>query len=232
MKNNEATVFVFIASIILGLLIAMNIGFEGENTVLDIKQYDVAYNERTKLYSELDNLKKEYYTSYSKLKKYDSGDEKKSEVIKVIQDEISNNNLILGKSDVEGPGIKVTLDDAESYVNSSQLIHDADIIQVINDLKNAGAEAISVNGERIIYDNYGFCGGPYINLHGVKIVSPFYINAIGNKDVLYNYLTLEQTYMTLLKTRDVKVNIVEVDNVKIDAYTGYFKYMHMSPTKN
>ncbi|MBU3091519.1 DUF881 domain-containing protein [Clostridium sp. CM028] len=231
MKNNEATVFVFIASIILGLLIAMNIGFEGKNTVLDVKQYDVAYNERTKLYSELSNLKEEYYKTYSKLEKYDSSDEKKAEITKVIQDEVSNNNIFLGKTDVEGPGIEIILDDADNYVNSDQLIHDNDVIQVINDLKNAGAEAISVNGERIIYDNYGFCGGPYINLHGVKIVSPFYINAIGNKDVLYNYLTLDQTYMTLLKTRNVKVNILKTDNVKIAAYTGYFKYNYMNPTK-
>ncbi len=231
MKNNEATVFVFIASIILGILIAMNIGFEGKNTVLDVKQYDVAYNERTKLYSELSNLKEEYYKTYSKLEKYDSSDEKKAEITKVIQDEVNNNNIFLGKTDVEGPGIEITLNDADNYVNSNQLIHDNDVIQVINDLKNAGAEAISVNGERIIYDNYGFCGGPYISLHGVKIVSPFYINAIGNKDVLYNYLTLDQTYMTLLKSRDVKVNIVKTDKLEIAAYTGYFKYNYMSPTK-
>ncbi len=57
MKNNEATIFVFIASIIVGLLIAMNIGFEGKNNFLDVKQYDEAYNERTKLYSEINNLK-------------------------------------------------------------------------------------------------------------------------------------------------------------------------------
>ena len=144
----------------------------------------------------------------------------------------------MGTSDVEGQGLKITLEDGESsfgeYLNSSQLIHDLDIVQVINDLKNAGAEAISVNGERIIYDNYGLCAGSNIDLNGInlnfykiKIVPPFYITAIGNQDVLYNYLTLEQTHMKTLKLREVKVNIVKEENIKILAYTGKFNYKYM-----
>ncbi|MCB2288912.1 DUF881 domain-containing protein [Clostridium sp. CS001] len=231
MKNNESTIFVFIASIIVGLLIAMNIGFEGKSSFLDVKQYDEAYNERNKLYGEINNLKNQYYTTYSKLQKYDHGDTKKYEVLEEIQEEIRYNSLIMGTSDVEGQGIKIILEDGESsfgqYINSSQLIHDIDIVQVINDLKNAGAEAISVNGERIIYDNYGICTGSNITLNGIKIVPPFYITAIGNKDVLYNYLTLEQTHIKTLKLREVKVNIAKEENIKILAYTGKFNYEYM-----
>ena len=82
-----------------------------------------------------------------------------------------------------------------------QLIHDFDIVEVINDLRNAGAEAISVNGERIIYDNYGLCAGSNIDLNGIKIVPPFYISAIGNEDVLYNYLTLEANTYKIIKAQ-------------------------------
>jgi uncharacterized protein YlxW (UPF0749 family) len=234
MKNNEATIFVFIASIIIGLLIAMNIDFERKNDFLDVKQYNEAYNERNKLYSELNNLKEQYYNISSKLEKYDHGDEKKYEVLDEIQKEVSYNNLILGKSDVEGQGVKITLEDGtnnfDEYPGAGQLIHDVDIIQVINDLRSAGAEAISVNGQRIIYDNYGLCAGSNIDLNGIKIVTPFYISAIGNEDVLYNYLTLEQTYIKSLKLREVNINIVKVDNIKILAYTGNFNYKYMSLT--
>jgi len=230
MKNNEATIFVFIASIIIGLLIAMNIGFQGKNSFLDVTQYDEAYNERTKLYSELNDLKEQYYNVNAKLKKYNSGDEKKYEVSEEIKKEVSYNNLILGKSDVEGVGVKITLDDADNYLNSSQLIHDADIVQVINDLRNAGAEAISVNGTRIIYNNYGLCAGSNIDLNGIKIVTPFYISAIGNQDVLFNYLTLEQTHLAALKGRVVKVKVVKADNIKILAYDGKIAYKYMSLT--
>ena len=72
MKNNEATIFVFIASVIIGILISMNIGFKGKINFLDVQQYDQAYNERTKLYSQLNNLKQQYYSTNAKLKKYNS----------------------------------------------------------------------------------------------------------------------------------------------------------------
>ncbi|MBZ9688040.1 DUF881 domain-containing protein [Clostridium estertheticum] len=238
MKNNEATIFVFIASIIIGLLIAMNIGFKGKSNFLDVKQYDVAYNERSKLYSELNNLKEQYYNATSKLQKYDSGDVKKYKVLEEIQKEVNENNIILGKSDVQGQGVKITLDDGisniDEYLSSRQLIHDADIVEVINDLRNAGAEAISVNGQRIIYDNYGLCAGSNIDLNGIKIVVPFYIDAIGNEDVLYNYLTLEATHIKELKLRQVKIDIVKVDDIKILAYTGDYivKYMSIANKKN
>lgn len=237
MKNNEATIFVFIASVIIGLLIAMNIGFEGKSSFLDVKQYDEAYNERNKLYSEINNLKAEYYNVSSKLEKYNSGDEEKYEVLEEIEKEISYNNLLIGASDVEGEGVRIVLEDGTDnfaeYPSVGQLIHDFDIVKVINDLKNAGAEAISVNGERIIYDNYGLCAGSNIDLNGIKIVPPFNITAIGNEDVLYNYLTLERTHIKTLKLREVKVNIAKVDNLKILAYTGKinYKYMH-TPSKN
>jgi len=231
MKNNEATIFVFIASIIVGLLIAMNIGFEGKNNLLDAKQYDEAYNERSKLYSDLNNLQDEYDKINEKLNKYDSGYNETDQVKKQIEEEVGNNNIILGNTDVEGPGVKITLDDADVVTDATNLIHDSDIIQVLNDLRNAGAEAISVNDERIVASNYGYCGGPYINLNGIKIVRPFYINAIGNQDTLYNYLTLEKTHITSLMGRDVKVNVAKAGKIKILAYNGIFSYKYMSLIK-
>lgn len=231
MKNNEATIFVFIASIIVGLLIAMNIGFDGKSDFLDVKQYNEAYNERSKLYSDVNNLKEQYYNASSKLKKYDSGDVKKLKVLEEIEKEVSNNNIIIGKTDVKGTGIKIILDDGNNDINdfsSRQLIHDADISEVINDLQNAGAEAIAVNGERIIYNNYSLCWGDLIKLNGVKIVAPFYIDAIGNENVLYNYLTEESTHTQDLKLRQVKISIVMAEDISILAYTGNFKYNYMS----
>jgi uncharacterized protein YlxW (UPF0749 family) len=231
MKNNEATIFVFIASIIIGLLIAMNLGFKGENNFLDVKQFNEAYNERSKLYSELNKLQKQYYNSNLKFKDYDNSKDKDSKILEEIQKEVIYNNLILGKTDVEGEGVVITLDDgiADEYDSARTIIHDTDIERVINDLKNAGAEAIEVNGNRVVYNNNLWCIGSAIKLNGINIVSPFYISAIGNKGVLYNYLTLEYSHIVSLKLRETKVNIVKEDNIKILGYTGKFKYQFMAP---
>ncbi|MEK6263303.1 MAG: DUF881 domain-containing protein [Clostridium sp.] len=234
MKNNEATIFVFIASIIIGLLIAMNLGFKGENNFLDVKQFNEAYDERSKLYSELNKLQKQYYNSNLKFKNYDNSYDKDSEILEEIQKEVNYNNLILGKTDVEGEGVVVTLDDgiaptSDYYDRMRVLIHNTDIERVINDLRNAGAEAIEVNGNRVTYNNNVICVGVPIIINGIKIPAPYYISAIGNQDLLYNYLNKEQSHIIFLRLRETKVNIVKEDNIKILGYTGKFKYQYMSP---
>lgn len=232
MKNNEATIFVFIASIIVGLLIAMNIGFEGENNFLDVKQYNEAYNERTKLYSELNELKQHFYKSNATLKKYDGSDGGGNDkILEEIKKEVIYNNQILGRNDLEGPGIEVTLDDGimDEYNPNRTIVHESDLFYVLNDLRNAGAEAISVNGNRVIDNNYVWCGGTQIIINGINIVAPFYISAIGNQNMLYNYLTLEQTHIISLKLREVKVDITKKDNLQILAHTGIYQYKYMKP---
>jgi uncharacterized protein YlxW (UPF0749 family) len=234
MKNNEATIFVFIASIIIGLLIAMNLGFEGENNFLDVKQFNEAYNQRSKLYSELNKLQRQYYNINLKFKNYDNSHDKNSKILEEIQKEVIYNDLILGKSDVEGEGVVITLDDGialtdDYYEKMRVTIHNTDIEQVINDLKNAGAEAIEVNGNRVVYNNNIWCIGSAVRMNGINIVAPFYFSAIGNQDLLYNYLTLEYSSIVSLKLRDIKVNIDKKDNIRILGYTGKFNFQFMTP---
>ena len=73
---------------------------------------------------------------------------------------------MLGLTDVTGPGVIVTLSDSKkdiaSSLNPSQLlVHDLDVLSVINELKNAGAEAISINDQRIVPTTGIICGGKY-----------------------------------------------------------------------
>ncbi|MGH4120063.1 DUF881 domain-containing protein [Clostridium sp.] len=234
MKNNEATIFVFIASIIIGLLISMNLGFEGKVNFLDVKQYNEAYSERSKLYLELNNLQHEYFNINTKFKNYDSSYNTNAKVLKEIQKEVIYNNQIIGKSDLEGPGVMITLDDGipltSDYNEITRMgVHYSDIEKVINDLKNAGAEAIEVNGNRVTYNNYLWCVGAVIQMNGIKIPAPFYISAIGNQDSMYDYLNKEQSHVMSLRLREVKVNIEKSDKIKILSYTGEFKHDYMAP---
>ncbi|MBK5241276.1 DUF881 domain-containing protein [Clostridium sp.] len=234
MKNNEATIFVFIASIIIGLLISMNLGFEGEINFLDVKQYNEAYNERSKLYLELNNLQHEYFSINSRFKKYDTSYNADSKILEEIQKEVIYNNQILGKSDLEGPGVIVTLDDGIALTSSYDdnmlvTVHNIDIERVINDLRNAGAEATEVNGIRVTYNNSVICVGVPIIFSGIKIPAPFYISAIGNQDLMYNYLNKEQSHIMSLRLREIEVSIEKKEKIKILSYTGEFKHEYVVP---
>ncbi|MFD3157427.1 DUF881 domain-containing protein [Haloimpatiens sp. FM7330] len=233
MRTNEIHIFVFVASIILGLLISLNINFKKETNIkfLTVDQYQDAYSERNKLYNDISNLRKQYEEYNSKYSKYRYSEKNKYEISNDIQEELDENKTKLGMTDVEGQGIEIRLNDAiEEYNETSDklyLIHDYDIMFLLNDLKNAGVEAISVNGQRVIDGNYDYCGGPYINFNGIKIVAPFYIKAIGNKEVINKFMLMDENYLKgMMVGRKIKVDIQMKDNVKINAYIGQKSYKH------
>ena len=87
---------------------------------------------------------------------------------------------------VQGPGIIMTLNDSQQELAEGEditwyLIHDIDILEIINELRVAGAEAISINGERVTATTSIRCGGPTIIIDGKRHAAPFIIKAIGDQ---------------------------------------------------
>lgn len=228
MKNNEANTFVFIASIIIGILISTNISFSrsNERVFLSTKQYQDAYNYKNKLYNDIVGLIGQYDKYASKLEKYKNNEQSQEQVASSIEEELRENEIILGKTPVEGQGININLNDASTedvenaFDYQLRLVHNTDIIQVLNDLRNAGAEAISINGQRIVDSSEIYCSGPFLRVNGVKIAAEFNIEAIGNKEVLYNYMMSNENYLKTLMTRKLRVKVEQSDKIRISAYTG------------
>ena len=110
------------------------------------------------------------------------------------QEKIKKYEIILGLTKVQGEGVTITVADNNeqkdnssfaSINNSNYLVHDGNLVAIINELKIAGAEAISINGKRIVNSTSINCAGNVIQINGEKVGSPFVINAIGDKDLLY-----------------------------------------------
>lgn len=98
-----------------------------------------------------------------------------------------------GLTEVKGLGIRITLDDAKTYTNASDdpnyyLIHEEYIRQIVNWLWNGGAEAIAVNGQRIMTTTEIFCSGSYIQINGTRQMAPYIIEAVGDQHNLQSAL--------------------------------------------
>jgi uncharacterized protein YlxW (UPF0749 family) len=226
MRVNEANIFLFIATIIIGILIAMNINLGGQTKFLDVEQYQKAYDDRTKLQNDINNLEEEYFEINRKINKYENGSETDYEIRKEMDEELNENKLALGLVPVVGDGVKITLNDAPEAVGLGNkvpgfmLVHDSDLVRTINDLRTAGAEAIAINGYRVIGSTSGLCAGPTIEIDGIKIIAPFYITAIGNQEVIKNFLENKESYIKVLKSRKCYVEIESVYDEKLPAYNG------------
>ncbi|MHB9928126.1 DUF881 domain-containing protein [Clostridium botulinum] len=242
MRKNEATIFIFIASIAIGILISMNISFKKVNarTFLNVKQYQEALNEKNKLYAEVSNLKEKYNDYYEKLEKYENQLSNEKEIREEVNKEIFQNKLQLGTIPVEGPGVKIVLNDADKQLfeggtheeNKLKLIHNTDIIQVINDLKNAKVEAISLNGQRITNISDIYCDGTFIGINGgIKLLAPFYIEVIGDKASIKEYMLRNDGYLQILMLRKIYVDIQEKDKIIVPAYTNDKKPKNIRSTE-
>ena len=190
------------------------------------ERYDNVYEELNQSLKELEEVRKQATQN----------DTKSS----AKQEEIKNNNMLLGLSEVKGEGLQIVIADnntgtlkneSEALDLSSQVVHYDDLIEVINALNNAGAEAISINGQRIIQTTAITCEGNVIKINGQKVSSPFTIKAIGSQGLLYGSLTMIGGYLYILDEAGVIVETTQMDNLTVEKYSGVINYKYVKNEK-
>lgn len=151
-----------------------------------------------------------------------------------IEAQIKNNNKLLGLTEVKGPGIIIKLDDnrevdvEETLVNPSLLIvHEGDLLQIINELFNAGADAISINGKRIVNTTAILCDGNIIRINDEMVGVPIEIKAIGYPERLYYALNRTQGYLDIMKRDGVIVSTEKKEEITIPKYEGVYQYEYI-----
>lgn len=152
-----------------------------------------------------------------------------------MERELENAKKLSGLTDVYGPGVTITLEDA-NLANPAgpveyYIIHDSDIRAVINELLAAGAEAISVNGERVVATTAIRCVGPTILVNNVRSSAPFVIKAIGDPVTLENSMNMSGGIVSELRFYQNKVTIQKADRIDMTAYTGALAFNHVTSVK-
>lgn len=149
-------------------------------------------------------------------------------------DEINRNNMILGLTDVEGPGLVITAKDGTptgAMDNMSLfLIHDADLREIVSELWNAGAQAISINDQRIVSSTCIMCAGNIISINNEKVNSPFVIKAIGNQESLYG-IDRPGGYIQYMKAY-TSVDLKKADSVSISKFEGAISQKYVTQVKD
>jgi uncharacterized protein YlxW (UPF0749 family) len=93
-------------------------------------------------------------------------------------------SVLTGASKVKGQGVRVVVDDAPNATSDRNKVLDADLQKLVNGLWEAGAEAISVNGQRVTNLSSIRQAGLAINLNYRPLTAPYTVLAIGNPKTL------------------------------------------------
>ena len=233
MKKGKFTITVTIGIMcfILTMLIFMQ--------VKTISQTDISELElmrESELKTEITSLKTKYEEVVAKIKEtnekileYEDAAIEGKEASELLEKELKETEDLLGKNKVSGEGIIIKMSNA-----GSSKINSEDLLDLVNLLKNAGAEAISINEQRIVYHSYivDINNSNYITINGEYVVAPYTIKAIGNTSYLESAIAQKNYgYIDTQIAEGKQVTLERANNVIIPAYNKSLEFEYVKEEK-
>jgi len=156
----------------------------------------------------------------------------------ILLDDLKSAKFLAGLTAVQGPGVVVTLNDSKNPfpgglppgLQPPNIIHDTDINQVTNELKAAGAEAISVNDQRLVAVSPVRCAGPTVFVNNTAQTPPYIINAIGDPKTLETALNISGGIAAQIKQFDKAMfQVTTSKRLTVPAYSGVIPSKYAVP---
>ena len=189
-RSNQKSVF-FVLMLLLGMLMVFQFKtLESGVKYLSIKDmyaYSIELESHKSEIELLDQQLKELQAqvdAYSLAKEDDQIDYEA-----FLKSELEMVKMTAGLTRVEGPGVVILVTDGTRELNADEnpnnlLVHDLDIRAMVDDLRNAGAEAIAINGQRVVFNKSQIvCTGPTIKINDQVFAPPYVIEAIGDRKI-------------------------------------------------
>ncbi len=220
---------------ILGAMLALSVRTQ------QMVQHTVAKTSTDILQKQLDDQQRTIKAQQVQIAKYEKGASSQSAETQAVSADLKSAKFVAGLTSVQGPGVIVTLNDSKKPFSSvlppgfqpPNIIHDIDINNTVNELKQAGAEAVSVNDQRLIATSAVRCAGPTIYVNNTQTAPPFVIRAIGDPKTLQPALDIPQGEADQIKTFDKDMlKIQTVKHVVIPAYSGVLQPKYALPVKD
>ena len=133
------------------------------------------------------------------------------EIEKQLKADLERAKRIAGLTEVTGEGVIVKL----KSTNKNYTISDIDILNVVNEMRAGGAEAIAINDERVVATTEISQAANYIMVNGVRMNKNFTIYAIGNKSQLSASLNMLGGVLEVLKSLNIGSDLIESDKIVI-----------------
>ena len=230
MKKGKITVVITIAIACFALTTIMFMQFKIVNET-DITSIETMREEE--LRGELANWKQmykdaeeQYKAKVEKLDEYKEKQQSTEESSELVEKELEQTDMYLGKTDVQGQGIVITIKDMN--VEDVEPITADDLLIIVDYLKLAGAEAISINEERIInMTDIVYVNNSVIYVNQQRVLSPYVIKAIGNATNLESTLLGNGGYVEQLRNIGFDISIDKDNKITIPKYSKEIGYRYI-----
>lgn len=181
-------------------------------------QLELEKSENEKLMEQLINIEAERDMLWRSI-----GDNLNNQEINELLKQKDYEYLRAGLVTVTGKGIVITMEDAPAKGDldiEEYIIHDNNVNDILDELKANGAQAISINGERVVLTTKPVCAGPTIIVNESRYPPPYVIKAIGDPDLLYEAIE-NMPQVAFMRLTNIRIDVEKKDEITINRYRMY-----------
>lgn len=223
------------------MLLTMSIFIQINTIESATKSVGSTIRDNSGLKDELLSLQGKYEELYNRLE----GKEKELEEVRLNavannetdtqnEAEIKNNQILLGLTEVSGAGVIITLDEnrevnPDEVLNiSGYLVHEEDLLYIVNELFNSGADAVAINDQRIVSTTSIICDGNIIRVNGKMVGVPITVKAVGFPERMEYALARPGGYLQKMANDGVVVYTERSENLTVPKYEGVYSYEYLA----
>ncbi|MBI4317952.1 MAG: DUF881 domain-containing protein [Chloroflexi bacterium] len=223
MRNRLSQVSLTFVAILLGVLLVMQLRVQGR--IAKSVEAQSATDQATmisNLYDSNLSLRKEVARLSAELDQYQDAPGQND--LDAMLREQNKLRIANGSAKVSGPGVEMTV---------VADLRSEDLQDLVNEFRNAGAEAIAVNEQRVVFRSAVGSHRSGLTVNNVQLNSPYSLYAIGQADTLERALTRKGGLLTYLETTypNARINISKRTRMVLPAYQADFEWQYATPTK-
>ena len=169
-----------------------------------------------------EDIQEQLDANLKSIEEYQEKITKNEETSELVDKDLEESNMLLGKTDVTGEGIILTLNNTDNYT-----VTYSHLLELVNELRYAGAEAISINDVRIVMTEIVEVQLRMM-VSGQRISAPYVVKAIGNQTYLSSTLSLKDSgFIDRYQASGMDIKLETSRNVKILKYNGEMNIKYM-----
>ncbi len=186
-------------------------------------EFQKVQDEKKALIEHIDTLEQ-------KLADIENSAAKENVLIQSLNEELKIYKQFAALTDVQGSGVVINIDNPPADMNYAydvNFVYDYEmLLSLINELNSAGAEAISINSQRITSMSEIRTAGNAININMVPQKMPFVIKAIGNSDTLDGALNQRFGIVSRLRDKRYLVEVHKSNDIQIEKFGGVYSFKY------
>ena len=221
----------------LGFLVAAQLASEGPRVRYTTQERSPLVETATDLQADQESLKAAILDLRTRIQAAEQAGQGSAALVQDLNDQLQSARIAAGLIPLTGSGIVLQIEDSQEPADPEGNMQDLlvgarDLRTIVEEMWQAGAEAVAVNGERMTPTTAVIDIGPSILVNSAYLAGPYQVTAVGPDD-LYARLSASPGFVDFIRARaeawGLRVSIAEPESVDMPAFAGTVTLRYARP---